>query len=77
MRRLFAELARRTDYHEVGGSPLLGLTRVAMVCHGSSQARSIASALATAQRCIASGLIPAIAGELGKDGAAASRMAAR
>lgn len=65
MRRLFAELARRTDYHEVGGSPLLGLNGVAIVCHGSSQARTIASGIAIAQKCAESGLIQAVTAELG------------
>jgi phosphate acyltransferase len=64
MRRLFRELARRTDYHEIGGSPLLGLNHVAIVCHGSSQARTITNGLALAQRCVESGLIAGIATEL-------------
>jgi len=63
-RRLFAELARRTDYHEVGGSLLLGLDHVAIVCHGSSQARTVASAIAMARRCVETGLIAALAEEL-------------
>jgi glycerol-3-phosphate acyltransferase PlsX len=73
MRRLFAELARRTDYHEVGGSPLLGLNGVAIVCHGSSQARTIASAIVIAQRCAESGLMQALAGELNPAAGAAPR----
>lgn len=77
MRRLFAELARRTDYHEVGGSPLLGLTQVVIVCHGSSQARSVASALALAQRCIETGLVAAISAEGTGHAADVPRTAAR
>jgi glycerol-3-phosphate acyltransferase PlsX len=68
MRRLFAELARRTDYHEVGGSPLLGLNRVAVVCHGSSQARTVESAIGIARRCVETGLSAAIAAELRSGG---------
>lgn len=66
MRRLFAELARRTDYHEVGGSPLLGLNRVAVVCHGSSQARTVVGAIGIARRCVETGLSAAIAAELSR-----------
>jgi len=61
MRRLFTELARRTDYREVGGSPLLGLNGVVIVCHGSSQARTIAGGIAMAARCVEAGLIRALA----------------
>jgi glycerol-3-phosphate acyltransferase PlsX len=75
MRRLFAELARRTDYHEVGGSPLLGLNGVAIVCHGSSQARTIARGIAIAQTCAESGLIQSVAAELARPPGTAPRTA--
>ena len=65
MRRLFTELARRTDYREVGGSPLLGLNGVVIVCHGSSQARTIAGGIAMAARCVEAGLIRALAEQWG------------
>ncbi len=79
MRRLFAELARRTDYHEVGGSPLLGLNQAAVVCHGSSQARTVVSAIGIARRCVETGLSAAIAAEFkgGADGERAAPHTAR
>lgn len=41
----FENLARRYEYNEVGGAPLLGVDGVCLICHGSSDARSIANAL--------------------------------
>jgi len=76
MRRLFAELARRTDYHEVGGSPLLGLNHAAIVCHGSSQARTVAGAIGIARRCAETGLSAAIAAQA-KGGTEGDREARR
>jgi glycerol-3-phosphate acyltransferase PlsX len=58
-------LTRRTDYHAVGGSPLLGLQGLVVVCHGSSSARSIANALRVATQCASGGLVEAIAAEFG------------
>lgn len=33
------------DYHEHGGAPLLGANGICMICHGSSEARTITSAI--------------------------------
>ncbi len=33
------------DYHEYGGAPLLGVNGVSMICHGSSEARTIINAI--------------------------------
>jgi glycerol-3-phosphate acyltransferase PlsX len=41
----FENLARRYEYNDVGGAPLLGVDGVCLICHGSSDARSIANAL--------------------------------
>jgi glycerol-3-phosphate acyltransferase PlsX len=46
--RLLADLSRRYQYHEHGGAPLLGIDGICMICHGSSNARSIANALRAA-----------------------------
>jgi glycerol-3-phosphate acyltransferase PlsX len=43
--RLLTDLGRRYQYHEHGGAPLLGIDGICMICHGSSNARSIANAL--------------------------------
>jgi glycerol-3-phosphate acyltransferase PlsX len=41
----FQKLARSYEYNEVGGAPLLGIDGICLICHGSSDARSIANAL--------------------------------
>jgi glycerol-3-phosphate acyltransferase PlsX len=46
--RAFNELARRYQYHEHGGAPLLGIDGICIICHGSSNGRSIANALRAA-----------------------------
>jgi len=46
--RLLADLGRRYQYHEHGGAPLLGIDGICIICHGSSNARSITNALRAA-----------------------------
>jgi glycerol-3-phosphate acyltransferase PlsX len=41
----FENLARRFEYNDVGGAPLLGVDGICLICHGSSDARSVANAL--------------------------------
>ena len=36
------------DYHEYGGAPLLGANGICMICHGSSEARTIKAAIGNA-----------------------------
>ena len=43
--RAFESIARRYNYHESGGAPLLGVDGICMICHGSSNATSILNAL--------------------------------
>jgi len=33
------------DYHEYGGAPLMGVRGICMICHGSSEARTITAAI--------------------------------
>ena len=66
LRGLMNELSRRTDYHEIGGSPLLGLRKVALVCHGSSGARTIQAALGAAAACVEQDLVRGIIEELAR-----------
>jgi glycerol-3-phosphate acyltransferase PlsX len=44
----FRTLGKRFEYHEAGGAPLLGVDGVAIICHGSSNSRSIYNALRVA-----------------------------
>ena len=49
-------LKHKTDYAEYGGAPLLGIDGVALVCHGGSNARAIASAVRVAAQFAQTGL---------------------
>lgn len=40
---------KKHDYHEYGGAPLLGANGLCMICHGSSEARTIFNAIKKAK----------------------------
>ncbi|MCH7688006.1 MAG: phosphate acyltransferase PlsX [Planctomycetes bacterium] len=44
----FRELGKRYQYRELGGAPLLGIDGISIICHGSSDERSIENALKVA-----------------------------
>ncbi|MCA1632806.1 MAG: phosphate acyltransferase PlsX [Acidobacteria bacterium] len=44
-RPAFKNLKKRLDYAEYGGAPLLGVRKIVVVCHGSSNARAIRNAV--------------------------------
>jgi phosphate acyltransferase len=52
----FADLARRMDYSEYGGVPLLGVDGVSIICHGKSDGRAIKNAIARAKSFVGNGL---------------------
>lgn len=56
----------KNDYHEHGGAPLLGVNGLYMIAHGSSEARSIRSALRQTRTYVKSGLNQAIAERLAR-----------
>lgn len=56
IRRLYEQY----DYHEYGGAPLMGVNGVCLICHGSSEARTIANAIQRARRYVVSGVNQAI-----------------
>ena len=60
-RGFLVELARRSDYREVGGSLLLGLRGIAVVCHGGSNAHTLENAIREAIACDRRGLVKALA----------------
>lgn len=39
---------KKHDYHEYGGAPLLGANGICIICHGSSEARTITNAIRNA-----------------------------
>jgi glycerol-3-phosphate acyltransferase PlsX len=66
LRGIFRELARRTDPRAIGGSLLLGLNGVGIVCHGAATARAIENAIGLAGRCVELRLVERIAAELAR-----------
>lgn len=42
---------KKHDYHEYGGAPLLGANGICLICHGSSEARTITAAVKSAMTC--------------------------
>ena len=60
LKKLFQEY----DYHEYGGAPLMGVNGVCLICHGSSEARTIGNAIHRAHRYVGSGVNQAIADRL-------------
>lgn len=61
MRGVYRDLERRKDYREIGGSLLLGVKGVVMICHGSSNARALKNAIRAARQVVESGLIERMA----------------
>ena len=47
-KKAFENLEKRYQYHEAGGAPLLGIDGISIICHGSSNSRSIYNALRVA-----------------------------
>jgi glycerol-3-phosphate acyltransferase PlsX len=54
------------DYHEYGGAPLLGANGICMICHGSSEARTIRNAVRAGLNYARSGVNDAIIENLGQ-----------
>ncbi|RNC70354.1 MAG: phosphate acyltransferase PlsX [Desulfuromonadales bacterium] len=44
-RKAFKNFAKKVDYAEYGGAPLLGINGVAMICHGGSNVKAIKNAI--------------------------------
>jgi glycerol-3-phosphate acyltransferase PlsX len=69
LRKLFAPLRKKIDYAEYGGSVLMGLNHLTIICHGRSNAKAIKNALLLAQKAIDTGLMDrlreSVAAELG------------
>ena len=45
----FTELRRNYDYEEYGGVPLLGVSGISIICHGSSTGKAIKNAICVAE----------------------------
>ncbi|HLO42389.1 MAG TPA: phosphate acyltransferase PlsX [Phycisphaerales bacterium] len=57
---IMKQLYKKHDYHEYGGAPLLGVNGVCLIAHGSSQAKTIRSAVRACQEFVRSGVNAAI-----------------
>jgi glycerol-3-phosphate acyltransferase PlsX len=60
LRKVFAPLQRKMDYAQIGGSPLLGLNDLCIICHGRSNATAIKNALLQAEKILENQLIQRI-----------------
>jgi phosphate acyltransferase len=52
LKKVITPLKKRTDWAEIGGSPLLGLNGTCIISHGRSDARAIKNAILLAQRAV-------------------------
>jgi glycerol-3-phosphate acyltransferase PlsX len=50
---VMTRIYKKYDYNEYGGAPLLGINGTALICHGSSKARTIKNAILAAKKCAA------------------------
>lgn len=57
---------RKHDYHEYGGAPLLGANGICIICHGSSEARTITAAIRMSIKYAGLGINDAIVEALGR-----------
>lgn len=64
VKRVFAPVRKKMDYAEYGGSPLLGLNGITIICHGRSNAKAIKNALLVAERSIKHKLVDRIRSEI-------------
>jgi len=60
LRGAFRSLARRLDYAEHGGAPLLGVEGNVVLCHGGSNEKAIKNAIRMAARLSGAGLVDAV-----------------
>lgn len=65
---------KKHDYHEYGGAPLLGAGGTCIICHGSSQPRTITAAIRLAAEHQRLGVNDAIVEALDESGVAAGSM---
>jgi phosphate acyltransferase len=71
LKKVVAPLKVRMDYAEVGGSPLLGLNGLCIICHGRSNAKAIKNALLLAQKAVDKQLVETIRSSIGEVSASA------
>ncbi|MDR3688383.1 MAG: phosphate acyltransferase PlsX [Fimbriimonas sp.] len=60
VRKVTRPLRKQMDYAEIGGSPLLGLNGLCMICHGRSNPKAIRNALLTTEKALERELVETI-----------------
>lgn len=55
-------MKKKLDYKEIGGAPLMGISKPVIKAHGSSNARAIESAIRQAVKIVNAGLYPELEG---------------
>ncbi|MEX0653784.1 MAG: phosphate acyltransferase PlsX [Phycisphaeraceae bacterium] len=61
------KIYKKHDYHEYGGAPLLGANGILLICHGSSEARTITAAVRAGIKYAKYGVNNAIVEALAQD----------
>ena len=57
-------LARRMDYTEHGGAPLLGVNGICIITHGSSKAKAIRNSIALAAESVRARMVDTIRADI-------------
>lgn len=57
LKQKFANLVKMTDYTEYGGSPLLGINGLCVICHGRSKAKTFKNAILNTCKFIDSNIV--------------------
>lgn len=57
-------IAKRFDYSNYGGAPLLGVKGISLVCHGSSKAQAVESAVKTAMAFVEQDFVDTLAKDM-------------
>lgn len=55
LKNVFKKIKSSLDYSEYGGAPLLGVKGLSIICHGSSDAKTMRQALFAAKKAVESG----------------------
>ena len=67
VRKVTQPLRKQMDYAEVGGSPLLGLNGLCMICHGRSNPKAIKNALLMTEKALQGRLVESIRESVSKE----------
>ena len=67
MKPVFDTVKSKLDYAEYGGSPLLGLNGMCIICHGRSSAKAIMNAIHIAATAVENDLVPSICDAVGHE----------